>query len=209
MQQLRVEADASSTKVEELTAKVKTLEQENLAKEQEITSLTHKNQTLEAELEELHGRHGELKEEVNKMGGQGTHNEALQRRLQILEEEAEEADKNLRETNDKYAQCHRVVSLALTLPSNTDSARLMSKPATTNAKFKLWNPHGTSGRRSMRRCRRNTPKSRRNLRTSSLRLGTCRAGLPMSLYIVHEAGFPRTSPRAIGIERQLLSVQST
>lgn len=102
MQQLRVQADASSAKVEELTAKVKTLEQENLAKEQEITSLTHKNQTLEGELEELHGRHNDLKKEVDSMGGQGTQNEALQRKLQILEEEAEEADKTLRETNDKY-----------------------------------------------------------------------------------------------------------
>lgn len=109
MQQLRVEADASSSKVEELTAKVKTLEQENLAKEQEITSLTHKNQTLEAELEDLHGRHGDLKKELDQAGGHSTQNEALQRRLQILEEEAEEADKNLRETNDKYARSHQIV----------------------------------------------------------------------------------------------------
>jgi tropomyosin len=29
-------------------------------------------------------------------------NETLQRRLQLLEEEAEEADKNLRETNERY-----------------------------------------------------------------------------------------------------------
>jgi len=40
------------------------------------------------------------------MGEEGTQhatqNETLQRRLQLLEEEAEEADKNLRETNDKY-----------------------------------------------------------------------------------------------------------
>ncbi|KAL8987469.1 MAG: hypothetical protein Q9177_003318 [Variospora cf. flavescens] len=104
MQQLRVEADASSTKVEELTAKVKTLEQENLAKEQEITSLTHKNQVAEGQLEDLHGRHDDLKKQLDQAGGHGTQNEALQRRLQILEEEAEEADKNLRETNDKYGR---------------------------------------------------------------------------------------------------------
>ncbi|KAL9010760.1 MAG: hypothetical protein Q9173_004339 [Seirophora scorigena] len=102
MQQLRLEADASSNKVEELTKKVKTLEQENLAKEQEITSLTHKNQVAESELEDLHGRHDDLKKQLEQAGGHGTQNEALQRRLQILEEEAEEADKNLRETNDKY-----------------------------------------------------------------------------------------------------------
>ena len=104
MQQLRAEADASSAKADELAAKVKTLEQENLAKEQEITSLTHKNQTLETELEDLHGRHNDIKKELDQSGAHGTQNESLQRRLQILEEEAEEADKSLRETNDKYVQ---------------------------------------------------------------------------------------------------------
>ncbi|KAL8832459.1 MAG: hypothetical protein Q9170_004870 [Blastenia crenularia] len=104
MQQLRNEADASAARVDELTAKVKTLEQENLAKEQEITSLTHKNQTMETELEDLHGRHGDLKKEIDLNGRNSTQNESLQRRLQILEEEAEEADKNLRETNDKLRQ---------------------------------------------------------------------------------------------------------
>ncbi|KAL8734432.1 MAG: hypothetical protein Q9181_003212 [Wetmoreana brouardii] len=104
LQQLRLEADASSTKVEELTAKVKTLEQENLAKEQEITSLTHKNQTLEADIEKLEGHHSDLKKELDQSGHHGSQNEALQRKIQILEEEAEEADKNIRETNDKYRQ---------------------------------------------------------------------------------------------------------
>ena len=102
MQQLRVEADSSSEKVEQLTAKVKTLEQENLAKEQEITSLTHKNQTLEADVEKLVSGHSDLKKQLDDTGHHGSQNEALQRKLQILEEEAEEADKNMRETNDKY-----------------------------------------------------------------------------------------------------------
>lgn len=104
MQALRAEVDASAARADELAAKVKTLEQENLAKEQEITSLTHKNQTMEQELEDLHGRHNDLKKEVDQSGNQGTQNEALARRLQILEEEAEEADKSLRETNDKYGR---------------------------------------------------------------------------------------------------------
>merc|ERR1712000_94033 len=43
MNSLRLEADEAVAKVEELQARVKTLEQENLAKEQEITSLQHKN----------------------------------------------------------------------------------------------------------------------------------------------------------------------
>lgn len=102
MTQLRVEADESSAKVEELQAKVKVLEQENLAKEQEITSLSHKNGLLEADNEKLDTSIKDLKKAADEGLQHGTQNETLQRRLQLLEEEAEEADKTLRETNEKY-----------------------------------------------------------------------------------------------------------
>ena len=98
---MRVEVDASQAKVEELTAKVKTLEQENLAKAQEITSLSHRNQLLEAEVEKLEGGIKDYKTAAVESASQGKTNEALQRRMQLLEDEAEEADKNLRETNEK------------------------------------------------------------------------------------------------------------
>jgi tropomyosin len=102
MANLRVEADEAQAKVAELQAKVKTLEQENLAKEQEVTSLSHKNQVLEAEVEKLEGGIKAAKQTADEGVQHGTQNEALQRKLQLLEEEAEEADKNLRETNEKY-----------------------------------------------------------------------------------------------------------
>ena len=73
-----------------------------MAKEQEIRSLTHKNQLLESDVEKLEGNIGKLKGEVSDLGQHGTQNEALQRRLQILEEEAEESDRNVRELNEKY-----------------------------------------------------------------------------------------------------------
>ena len=101
MEALRVEADESSAKVDELKAKVKTLEQENLAKEQEITSLTHKLQVAEAEVEKLETAHGEAKRAVDDSAQAGTQNESLTRKIQLLEEEAEENDKTLRETNEK------------------------------------------------------------------------------------------------------------
>lgn len=101
MNQLRLEADESSAKVEELLAKIKVLEQENLAKEQEITSLTHKNGLLESENEKMDTSVKELKKTADESSQHGTHNETLQRRLQLLEEEAEQADKTLRETNEK------------------------------------------------------------------------------------------------------------
>lgn len=102
MNALRIEADESAGKVEELSAKVKTLEQENLAKEQEITSLQHKNSMLEQEVEKLEKLHGEAKNAADESAQHGTQNDALTRKLQLLEEEAEENDKNLRETNEKY-----------------------------------------------------------------------------------------------------------
>lgn len=104
MNQLRLEADEASGKVEELQAKVKTLEQENLSKEQEITSLSHKNGILETEVEKLEEKISELKKTADDGQQHGTQNETLTRRLQLLEEEAEQADKTLREANEKYVE---------------------------------------------------------------------------------------------------------
>ena len=99
---MRIEVDASQAKVEELNARVKTLEQENLAKEQEITSLSHRNQLLEQEVEKLEDGIKNHKSAADESAMHGKTNETLQRRMQLLEDEAEEADKNLRETNEKY-----------------------------------------------------------------------------------------------------------
>lgn len=101
MNALRIEADDAAAKVEELQTKVKTLEQENLQKEQEITSLQHKNSVLEGDVEKLEKLHGDAKASAEESAQHGTQNETLTRRLQLLEEEAEENDKNLRETNEK------------------------------------------------------------------------------------------------------------
>lgn len=112
MQSLRVEADEATAKVEELKKQVKALEHENLQKEQEITSLQHKNGLLDAQVEKLEAEKKDLKATAGDSHQHATQNETLQRRLQLLEEEAEEADKNLRETNDKYVTitCLQVMS---------------------------------------------------------------------------------------------------
>lgn len=101
MNSLRLEADEAASKVEELQTKVKTLEEENLSKEQEITSLTHKNNVLEGEVEKLETAIKDFKKAADEGQQHGTQNETLQRRLQLLEEEAENADKTLRESNEK------------------------------------------------------------------------------------------------------------
>ena len=102
MAALRVECDEANTQVEEMKARIKVLEQENLAKEQEITSLTHKNSVLEADVEKLESGIKEAKAAAEEGSHAGSQNESLTRRLQLLEEEAEQADRNLRETNEKY-----------------------------------------------------------------------------------------------------------
>ena len=78
------------------------MEQENTAKEQEIRSLAHKNTVLEQDVEKLEEEVKKYKTELGDASHHGTQNESLQRRLQILEEEAEESDRNTRETNEKY-----------------------------------------------------------------------------------------------------------
>ena len=101
MNTLRIEADDNAAKAEELKSKVKTLEQDNLQKEQEITSLTHRNQLLEGEVEKLETSLKEAKSAAGESSQHSQQNESLTRKMQLLEEEAETADKTLRETNEK------------------------------------------------------------------------------------------------------------
>lgn len=125
MNLLKEKEEEAQAKVEELQAKVKTLEQENLAKEQEITSLSHKNQLLETEVEKLETGIKEAKGIADVSDQQGSQNEALQRRLQLLEEEAEQADISIRETNEKYVLTdHGSSRLVPPLPSTSSATRI-------------------------------------------------------------------------------------
>lgn len=185
MNALRLEADESAAKVEELQSKVKSLEQENLAKEQEITSLSHKNQLLEGELEKIESGLKEAKAAADESAQHGTQNESLQRRLQLLEEEAEEADRNLRETNDKYVYLFPLRSSSASLTRNlTDSARLTSRPATTSARCKPWRQPATNGRPSTRRWHPSTLPPRRSSTTLSQRLATSKPLVPLCIRFV-------------------------
>lgn len=84
-----------------------------MSKEQEITSLQHKNGLLESEVEKLEGNVKDFKKAADETTSTGTQNETLQRRLQLLEEEAEDADKTLREANEKFV--HRLNPWSLSM----------------------------------------------------------------------------------------------
>lgn len=107
MNQLRLESESAAAEAQELKVKVKELEQENLTKEQEVTSLSHKNSLLEEEVAKLEATIADFKKAADEGLQHGTQNETLTRRLQLLEEEAEQADKTLRETNEKYVTARR------------------------------------------------------------------------------------------------------
>jgi chromosome segregation ATPase len=104
MEALRIEADESSARAEELKAKLKTLESDTTQKEQEITSLSHKNSVLEGEVEKLEAQVKTYKDEAGAGAHAGSQAEAMQRKIQVLEEEAEESDRTIRELNEKYGR---------------------------------------------------------------------------------------------------------
>jgi tropomyosin, fungi type len=85
-----------------LNAKVKTLELTSTSKDQEITSLTHRNELLEKKLEEHEEKLEKLKGLENDESGARGERESLLRKVSLLEEEAETNDKNLKETTEKY-----------------------------------------------------------------------------------------------------------
>jgi tropomyosin, fungi type len=127
MNSLRLEADENAAKAEELKQKVKDLEQDNLTKEQEITSLTHRNQLLESEVEKLENTHKDLKKENEGSASQAAQHDSLTRRVQVLEDENEKADQTLRETNEKYVEA-RSAYRAYTDCTQAASNRCQGRP---------------------------------------------------------------------------------
>jgi len=104
MNQLRNEADNAVTRAEEAEAKNKKYEQGLLEKEQEITSLTHRLGVLDKELEKAESKLAETKEAAAFSESNKTTNEGLVRKVQLLEEELDAAEKNLKDTVEKLRQ---------------------------------------------------------------------------------------------------------
>lgn len=98
---LRTEADAAVERAEIAEAKNKKYEQEILQKDQEITSLQHKLSVLDAELEKTETKLVEAKS----ANAEGEHNRStadnLSRKIQLLEDELDTAEKNVKETMEK------------------------------------------------------------------------------------------------------------
>lgn len=103
MTQLRIEADAANTRADEAELKIKGLEQKVLELEQAISSLEHKNGVLESQLDQSEVKVAELKASSSDNEHTKSTSEGLTRKVQLLEDELDAAEKNLKETVEKYA----------------------------------------------------------------------------------------------------------
>ncbi len=104
---LRTEADNAIARAEEAEAKNKRLEQELLSREQDISSLTHRLDVAQTEIDKYEGNIADLKRQVSNTEGAGISNDALQRKVTLLEEELDASEKNLKETVEKYVSILR------------------------------------------------------------------------------------------------------
>ena len=98
---LRVEADAAVERAEAAEGKVKTLEQVLLAREQDITSLQHRLSVAEVDLDKSEAKLVDAKRLGEEGESSRTTTEALQRKIQLLEEELDNAEKNVKGTVEK------------------------------------------------------------------------------------------------------------
>jgi tropomyosin len=101
MNALRTEADTATDRAEAAEAKNKKYEQELLNRDQEIQSLRHQLGVRDQEIETLEG-HVTNAKQAKELGEQSrTESENLSRKIQLLEEELDQAEKNAKETVEK------------------------------------------------------------------------------------------------------------
>lgn len=102
MNAIRAEADNAVARAEAAEGKNKQLEQQLLEKEQNITSLNVQIARLETELETTEGKLAEAKSAQADGEHSKTTNDSLARKIVLLEEELDAAEKNVKETTEKY-----------------------------------------------------------------------------------------------------------
>lgn len=98
---LRAEADAAVERAEAAEAKNKQLEQQLLGKDQDITSLNHKLQVLDGSLQDSEEKLTETKSALEEAERGKATNDSLTRKIELLEDELDTAEKNLKETVEK------------------------------------------------------------------------------------------------------------
>ena len=104
MASLRAEQEKTQDLNEQLHNKIKGLEDTIIKQEHEMSSLSAAKARLEGELEKLNGPVEEAKATANECTELREKNEELQRKLQKMEEEADESDNQNKILKAKYDQ---------------------------------------------------------------------------------------------------------
>lgn len=102
MNTLRAEVETATDRAEAAESKNKKLEHEILVRDQEIQSLNHQVSLRDTEIDKLEGHVSTAKQAKEAGDVTRTESEKLQRKIQVLEEELDQAEKNAKETVEKY-----------------------------------------------------------------------------------------------------------
>jgi hypothetical protein len=119
-----------------------------LEKDQELTSSNHKLSVIEADLGKAEEKLTDAKHARDENESSKTTNEGLSRKIQLLEEELDNAEKNLKDTVERWAYFQRDQSHVSNRGAGYD--KLISRLSTLNVKFSVWNKNATSGKRNTR-----------------------------------------------------------
>lgn len=149
MNTLRAEVETATDRAEAAESKNKKLEHEILVRDQEIQSLNHQVSLRDTEIDKLEGHVSTAKQAKEAGDVTRTESEKLQRKIQVLEEELDQAEKNAKETVEKYIPLYWGV-LSEVLMEWADFVRWTLKRNILNAKSHVWSRSAMSGRRSTR-----------------------------------------------------------
>ena len=100
---MRAEADQAIERLEAAESRIKALEDDALAKEHIITSLTRNLGVANEELEKIEAELKKRKQDSLEEEQSKTTKDGLARKVELLEEELDAAEKNLKETVEKCA----------------------------------------------------------------------------------------------------------
>jgi tropomyosin len=126
LSQLRLEADNAVVRAEEAEAKIKKLEQELLTKDQDIQSLNHRLTNAEGQLDAAEDKLKDAKNVRDEHDASKSTNDGLQRKIQLLEEELDRAEKTQKETTER---CARAADRVASPPSNRILVRWTQAPS--------------------------------------------------------------------------------
>jgi len=104
MNSLRAEADSAVHRAETAESKIKQIEQQLLEKEQTITSLNVQISRLDGEVQATEEKLIQAKSAQEDGEHSKTTNDSLARKIVLLEEELDAAEKNVKETTEKLRQ---------------------------------------------------------------------------------------------------------